>query len=89
MNILILLFGAVVLDLLIGDPSWIPHPVVLIGKLISKADYITQECFSFTGKRDSREYIGTCIIFKQFSFMDSKYNGVILKTYTHNIFISQ
>lgn len=32
MNILILLFGAVVLDLLIGDPSWIPHPVVLIGK---------------------------------------------------------
>ena len=27
MNILILLFGAVVLDLLIGDPSWIPHPV--------------------------------------------------------------
>ena len=38
MNILILLFGAVVLDLLIGDPSWIPHPVVLIGKLISKAE---------------------------------------------------
>lgn len=38
MNILILLFGAVVLDLLIGDPSWIPHPVVLMGKLISKAE---------------------------------------------------
>lgn len=45
MNILILLFGAVVLDLLIGDPSWIPHPVVLIGKLISKAETLLRKAF--------------------------------------------
>ena len=29
---------AVVLDLLIGDPYWFPHPVIYIGKLISKLD---------------------------------------------------
>lgn len=54
MNILILLFGAVVLDLLIGDPSWIPHPVVLIGKLISKAEMLLRKAFPqklrFAGK---------------------------------------
>ena len=54
MNILILLFVAVVLDLLIGDPSWIPHPVVLIGKLISKAETLLRKAFPqklrFAGK---------------------------------------
>lgn len=54
MNILILLFGAVVLDLLIGDPSWIPHPVVLIGKLISKEETLLRKAFPqklrFAGK---------------------------------------
>lgn len=54
MNILILLFGAVVLDLLIGDPSWIPHPVVLMGKLISKAETLLRKVFPqklrFAGK---------------------------------------
>ncbi len=29
---------AVVLDLLIGDPYWFPHPVIYMGKLISKLD---------------------------------------------------
>jgi len=29
---------AVVLDLLIGDPYWFPHPVIYIGKLISTLD---------------------------------------------------
>jgi len=29
---------AVMLDLLIGDPYWFPHPVIYIGKLISKLD---------------------------------------------------
>ena len=37
MNVLDLIL-AVVLDLLIGDPHWFPHPVIYIGKLISKLD---------------------------------------------------
>ena len=32
--LLALLLGAVVLDLLIGDPRWLPHPVVAMGRLI-------------------------------------------------------
>lgn len=34
-NLLIVLGAAIVLDLIIGDPRWIPHPVVQLGKLIS------------------------------------------------------
>jgi adenosylcobinamide-phosphate synthase len=30
-----LLIGAFLLDLTVGDPRWFPHPVVLIGKIIS------------------------------------------------------
>lgn len=30
-----ILFAAIVVDLLIGDPRWFPHPVVLMGKLIT------------------------------------------------------
>jgi adenosylcobinamide-phosphate synthase len=32
---MIVLFGAVTLDLLIGDPRWLPHPVVGMGNFIS------------------------------------------------------
>ncbi len=37
MNIIDLIL-AVMLDLLIGDPYWFKHPVIYIGKLISKLD---------------------------------------------------
>lgn len=30
-----IILGAFLIDLFIGDPRWIPHPVVMIGKLIS------------------------------------------------------
>ena len=33
---------AVVLDLLIGDPYWFPHPVIYIGKLISRLDRLAR-----------------------------------------------
>lgn len=38
MNALTLSALAVLLDLLIGDPDWIPHPVILIGKWIGLVD---------------------------------------------------
>ncbi len=33
-----LLILAVIVDALIGDPSWLPHPVRLIGKAIEKGE---------------------------------------------------
>jgi adenosylcobinamide-phosphate synthase len=33
-----LLIGAFLLDLAVGDPRWLPHPVVLMGKVISYGD---------------------------------------------------
>ena len=32
---LVLIIAAVALDWIIGDPRWIPHPVVIIGNLVS------------------------------------------------------
>jgi adenosylcobinamide-phosphate synthase len=33
-----LLIGAFVLDLVIGDPRWLPHPVILMGKAIARGE---------------------------------------------------
>ena len=40
-----LLIAAFLLDLIIGDPRWLPHPVILMGKFISYG-----EAFLRTGK---------------------------------------
>lgn len=32
------ILAAIILDLLIGDPRWLPHPVIIIGKVISKVE---------------------------------------------------
>ena len=37
-NLLMILGAAILLDLIIGDPRWLPHPVVQMGKLISFLD---------------------------------------------------
>ncbi len=33
-----LLIGAFLLDLAVGDPRWLPHPVILMGKVISHGE---------------------------------------------------
>ena len=38
------------LDVLFGDPAWIPHPVVWIGKGISKAERLLRQWFPKTPK---------------------------------------
>ncbi len=43
-----LLIGAVSLDFIIGDPEWLPHPVVLMGKIIDKLRESTERV---AGKR--------------------------------------
>lgn len=45
MKIIYLLIGAVLLDLLIGDPSFIPHPICGIGRMISKSEQILRKLF--------------------------------------------
>lgn len=42
---LLLIAGAVVLDLLIGDPRWLPHPICGIGKLISRGEKLLRRLF--------------------------------------------
>jgi adenosylcobinamide-phosphate synthase len=37
--------GAFVLDLVLGDPRWLPHPVVLVGKGISFGEYRLRKLF--------------------------------------------
>ncbi|MHB1485585.1 MAG: adenosylcobinamide-phosphate synthase CbiB [Saccharofermentanales bacterium] len=38
MRIAIIILCAYVLDLIFGDPNWLPHPVCLIGKIISEGE---------------------------------------------------
>ena len=35
-----LLLSAFLLDLAVGDPRWFPHPVVLMGKFISRGEIL-------------------------------------------------
>ena len=54
------MLGAFVLDLLMGDPAWLPHPVVMMGKLISFLENRLRKLFP---KTDSGERIaGTVLV---------------------------
>jgi adenosylcobinamide-phosphate synthase len=44
------LFLAFALDLLFGDPVWMPHPVCAIGNLIAKTERVLRRCFPKTRK---------------------------------------
>jgi adenosylcobinamide-phosphate synthase len=44
-----LLIGAFIVDLVVGDPRWVPHPVILMGKVIS---YGEQRLLSSNSGRD-------------------------------------
>lgn len=56
---LIACFIGFVLDLLIGDPQWIYHPIRLVGKLIQGMEKLVRSCFPKTPKG---EYIGGIIL---------------------------
>ncbi|MFD2196903.1 cobalamin biosynthesis protein, partial [Halomonas beimenensis] len=38
LELLGLVVGAVLIDLAIGDPPWLPHPVVGIGRVIARLE---------------------------------------------------
>lgn len=41
-----------VLDLLFGDPRWLPHPICFIGKLIS----ITEKCCAALPAKSRKDF---------------------------------
>lgn len=43
MEAVIFLVIAFIIDLIIGDPDWIPHPVVIMGKLISRLEKLLRK----------------------------------------------
>ena len=44
----------VLLDLIIGDPYWLPHPIRLIGRLIGKLDKVLMDKAMESDKRDDK-----------------------------------
>lgn len=53
-----LIFFAFLLDLLLGDPRWFPHPVVLIGRLISFLEGLFRR---FALGRTAELFVGTLL----------------------------
>lgn len=50
MEILIAVITGFILDLIFGDPLWLPHPIRLIGFMISKGEMILRKVFPKTKK---------------------------------------
>ena len=50
MNVVYAAVLGFILDLLLGDPSWMPHPVVYIGKLIGFLEHVLRKVFPKTAK---------------------------------------
>ena len=56
MEILISMIIGFILDLLFGDPHWLPHPIRLIGNTISKGEKLMGKIFK------DKEYIGGMVL---------------------------
>lgn len=59
MEILIAVVIGFILDLIFGDPQWLPHPIRLIGFLISKGEAILRKIFY---KTKTGEFIGGMLL---------------------------
>lgn len=57
------LFVAFIADLLLGDPRWLYHPVVLIGNMISYLEKIFRSSRFFTDSRATMRLAGIIIVF--------------------------
>lgn len=58
-----------VIDLIIGDPHWLYHPVALIGALISKMEHILRSCFPKTKRGETIAGIVLVIIVTALSIL--------------------
>ena len=59
MKLIIIVAAGFVLDLLLGDPRWLPHPVCLIGKLISGGEKALRRVFP---KSQRGELVGGAVL---------------------------
>ena len=50
MEILLAVIIGFILDLIFGDPLWLPHPIRLLGFLISKGELFIRKLFPKTNK---------------------------------------
>lgn len=48
MNVLLAALGGFLLDLLLGDPGWMPHPVVFMGRCITRLEKLLRSIFPRT-----------------------------------------
>lgn len=73
------------LDLILGDPLWIKHPVVLIGKAISKSEKILRKLFSKNSESEFIAGIILAIIISILSFLVS--TGILYFAYKINFWL--
>jgi len=89
--IIYILAGGIILDLIIGDPDFIPHPVVIIGKLIS---YLEEKLADNSSPKNNQIIRGIILTFTVFglsyffvffilktAFNLNLYFGIILNVY--------
>lgn len=57
------MIGAFVLDLLIGDPAWLPHPVVMMGRLIGFLENRLRKIFPKTERGERHRVQFLCFLF--------------------------
>ncbi|MHB8064579.1 MAG: adenosylcobinamide-phosphate synthase CbiB [Ruminiclostridium sp.] len=96
MEILIAVALGFILDLIFGDPHWLPHPIRLIGFLISKGEIIIRKAFPKTknGELIGGLFLAAAIIAISFFvpfwiiYFAGKIN-IYLKIAVHSIFCYQ
>lgn len=69
MEIAIVLILGYIFDLILGDPTWIPHPVVLIGRLISLCEKVFRNLFSKDNRGEFLGGICTLVVVAVISFL--------------------
>ena len=73
MEILLAVLCGYLLDLLFGDPHWLPHPVQLMGWCISKGEKLLRSVFPKTPKAElwAGSVLAVCMFLLGFFFCPS------------------
>lgn len=69
MEIVIIVLLGFILDLIFGDPQWLPHPICLIGNLIKGMEKVLRRIFPKSGKGEFAAGVVLCIVVPLLSFI--------------------